>query len=321
MKAHAPLEAALPAEVEAWLGWLATQRRVATLTLKAYRAGAQALLRLAGGRALSALDVQDIRRFVARLHGEGLAGRSIALHLAAWRGLYRWLIRHHGVRANPALGVRPPKSPALLPRALSPDQAAALLDPAAESALEVRDLALFELIYSSGLRVAEAAALDVERGVDLVEAMVTVTGKRNRTRSVPVGGKALAALAQWLAVRGQFARAGECALFVTRHGTRLSPSGIAGRLARRARALGLGVDVHPHMLRHSFASHLLQSSGDLRAVQELLGHASIRSTQVYTHLDFQHLAKVYDRAHPRARKPDPVRKGSPAAGGDRDSDG
>ncbi|AVR90081.1 Tyrosine recombinase XerC [Thauera aromatica K172] len=305
-------EAMLSAEIEAWLEWLATQRRAAAPTLKAYRACVHALLRLADGRALPALEVQDIRRFVARLHGEGLAGRSIALHLAAWRGLYRWLIRHHGVRANPALGVRPPKSPALLPRALSPDQAAALLDPEAESALEVRDVALFELIYSSGLRVAEAAALDVERGVDFVEGMVTVSGKRNRMRSVPVGARARAALGDWLAVRAQFARGGERALFVTRHGTRLSPSGIASRLARRAQALGLGVHVHPHMLRHSFASHLLQSSGDLRAVQELLGHASIRSTQVYTHLDFQHLAKVYDRAHPRARKADQAGKGFPA---------
>ncbi len=292
----------LPAEFEAWLDWLATQRRASPLTLKAYRAGLHALLRLADGRPVVELEVQDIRRFVARLHGEGQQGRSIARHLSSWRGLYRWLIRHHGARANPVLGVRPPKSPSTLPRVLSPEQAGALLDPEAESLLELRDVAMFELCYSSGLRVAELAGLDVDGGLDLAEGMVTVAGKRQRTRSVPVGSKAVAALAAWLAVRDRLARAGERALFVTRSGGRLSTGGIASRLGQRARRLGLGVHVHPHMLRHSFASHLLQSSGDLRAVQELLGHASIRSTQVYTHLDFQHLAKVYDAAHPRARK-------------------
>lgn len=292
----------LPAEFEAWLDWLATQRRASPLTLKAYRAGLHALLRLADGRPVVELEVQDIRRFVARLHGEGQQGRSIARHLSSWRGLYRWLIRHHGARANPVLGVRPPKSPSTLPRVLSPEQANALLDPQAESLLEVRDVAIFELCYSSGLRVAELAGLDVDGGLDLAAGMVTVAGKRQRQRSVPVGSKAVAALAAWLAVRGRLARAGERALFVTRSGGRLSTGGIASRLGQRARLLGLGVHVHPHMLRHSFASHLLQSSGDLRAVQELLGHASIRSTQVYTHLDFQHLAKVYDAAHPRARK-------------------
>lgn len=292
----------LPAEFEAWLDWLATQRRASPLTLKAYRTGLHALLRLADGRPVVELEVQDIRRFVARLHGEGQQGRSIARHLSSWRGLYRWLIRHHGARANPVLGVRPPKSPSTLPRVLSPEQANALLDPQAESLLEVRDVAIFELCYSSGLRVAELAGLDVDGGLDLAAGMVTVAGKRQRQRSVPVGSKAVAALAAWLAVRGRLARAGERALFVTRSGGRLSTGGIASRLGQRARRLGLGVHVHPHMLRHSFASHLLQSSGDLRAVQELLGHASIRSTQVYTHLDFQHLAKVYDAAHPRARK-------------------
>ena len=297
-----PSVAPLPADGEAWLDWLASQRRAAELTLKAYRVGLHALLRLVEGRAPESLDMQDIRRFVARLHGEGLSGRSIARHLSAWRGFFRWLARHRGLRANPALGVRPPKSPATLPRVLSPDQAKALLDPAPESLLEIRDIAIFELFYSSGLRVSELAALDVARGVDLDEGLVTVTGKRKRSRSVPVGGPAIEALRRWLAVRGQLAPAAEGALFVTRSGGRLSTGGIASRLGHRAQVLGLGVHVHPHMLRHSFASHLLQSSGDLRAVQELLGHASIRSTQIYTHLDFQHLARVYDAAHPRARK-------------------
>lgn len=293
--------AALPPGGEDWLVWLASQRRAAPLTLAAYRYDLERLAVLAEGRALAELAPHDIRRFVGRLHAEGLSGRSIGRCLSAWRGFYRWLIRHRGQRANPVDGIRPPKSPALLPRALTPDQAQALLDPPAESLLEVRDLAMFELFYSSGLRLSELAGLDVDRGLDPAEGMVTVTGKRGRSRSVPVGGKAWAALRAWSALRGQLARAGEPALFVTRTGTRMSPSAIGRRLGVRARALGLGVHVHPHMLRHSFASHLLQSSGDLRAVQELLGHASIRSTQIYTHLDFQHLAKVYDQAHPRAR--------------------
>ena len=295
-------EVLLPERFEVWLGWLATQRRASPLTLKAYRSGLQAMLRLAEGRAPETLQSADIRRFVARLHGEGLHGRTIARHLSAWRGLYRWLVREQGVPANPALGVRPPKSPAVLPRVLTPEQANALLDPEPENLLEMRDIAMFELFYSSGLRVAELAGLDVNGGLDLAEGLVTVTGKRARRRTVPVGGKAIAALQHWLERRASIARAGEAALFVTRTGVRLSSSGIASRLGARARALGLGVHVHPHMLRHSFASHLLQSSGDLRAVQELLGHASIRSTQIYTHLDFQHLASVYDAAHPRARK-------------------
>jgi len=292
----------LPAEAEAWLDWLASQRRAAPLTLQAYRRDLQALLRLAGGKALASLAPHDIRRFVACLHGEGLSGRSIARHLSAWRGFYRWLVRRCGLAANPAEGLRAPKSAAMLPRALSPDQAQALLGGEAEGLLEVRDLAMFELFYSSGLRLAELASLDIGGGLDFVEAMVTVSGKRQRQRSVPVGGKALQALCAWLAERERIAARDEQAVFVSRSGSRLSPGGIRSRLAARARQIGLGVHVHPHMLRHSFASHLLQSSGDLRAVQELLGHASIRSTQVYTHLDFQHLAQVYDKAHPRARK-------------------
>ncbi|ATE62835.1 tyrosine recombinase XerC [Thauera sinica] len=294
--------AALPAAGEDWLAWLASQRRAAGLTLAAYRKDLAALHRLADGRDPASLAPHDIRRFVGRLHAQGLSGRSIARCLSAWRSFYRWLIRHRGLPANPVEGIRAPKSPTRLPRVLSPDQAQALLDPAPESLLDIRDAAMFELFYSSGLRLAELAALDVGGGLDPAEGMVTVTGKRSRSRSVPVGEKAWAALRAWSAVRGQLPCAAEPALFVTRNGRRMSPGAIRSRLARRAGALGLGVHVHPHMLRHSFASHLLQSSGDLRAVQELLGHASIRSTQVYTHLDFQHLAKVYDAAHPRAKK-------------------
>lgn len=294
---------AVPVWLDGYLDWLATQRRAAALTLENYRRDLMRLQRLAEGRAPAVLTAAEIRRFVGRLHGEGLGGRSIARCLSAWRGLYRWLIRHHGLKHNPVEGIRAPKSPTILPRVLSPDQAGLLLDGAADSLLEVRDLAMFELFYSSGLRLAELTSLDVGGGLDLVEGMVTVTGKRGKTRAVPVGSKALEAVRAWLAVREQVpAAATSAALFVTRVGRRMSQGAVRSRLALRARAAGLGLHVHPHMLRHSFASHILQSSGDLRAVQELLGHASIRSTQVYTHLDFQHLAKVYDAAHPRAKK-------------------
>jgi len=290
---------------------LATQRRAAALTLENYQRDLRRLAELAGERAPQTLEATDIRRFVARMHGQGLSGRSIARTLSAWRGLYRWLIRNRGVSANPVESIRPPKSPAMLPKVLSQDQTKALLDAGKkgnESALESRDRAMFELLYSSGLRLGELAGLDLDSGscngwIDFAEGMVTVHGKRNRMRTVPVGELALAALRVWLEVRALLPAAGnERALFITRTGQRMSAGAIRGRLRRWVQLSGLGVHVHPHMFRHSFASHLLQSSGDLRAVQELLGHASIRSTQVYTHLDFQHLAQVYDSAHPRARK-------------------
>ncbi|MCB1957139.1 MAG: tyrosine recombinase XerC [Rhodocyclaceae bacterium] len=282
----------------AYLRQLAHERRASPHTLAAYHRDLGALLRLADGRPPESLTPHDIRRFVARLHGEGLGGRSIARQLSAWRGYYRWLVLHREHGANPVDGIRAPKSPARLPRVLSPDQAVALLDHPPSDPLEIRDRAMFELFYSSGLRLSELAGL----AVDLWGDEVTVTGKRGKTRIVPVGRAAQAAVAEWRSVRGALAAPGENALFVSRLGRRLSSRAIEERLRRWAAVVGLGVGVHPHMLRHSFASHLLQSSGDLRAVQDLLGHASIRSTQVYTHLDFQHLAKVYDNAHPRARK-------------------
>ncbi|HRP76282.1 MAG TPA: tyrosine recombinase XerC [Rhodocyclaceae bacterium] len=294
--------ALLPDGGAAYLDYLATQRRAAALTLESYRRDLERLARLAASRPVSALTAHDLRRFVGRLHGEGLGGRSIARTLSAWRGFFRWLVRHQGLAINPVDGIRAPKSPQRLPRVLSPDQARAMLDVEPVDPLEVRDRAMFELFYSSGLRVAELAALDVNQGLDLSAGLVTVTGKRGKTRAVPVGSAAVTAAHKWLALRNAHAGADERAVFVARTGQRMSTSAIRSRLARWARRCGLGVHVHPHMLRHSFASHILQSSGDLRAVQELLGHASIRSTQVYTHLDFQHLASVYDAAHPRARK-------------------
>lgn len=295
-------EALLPL-FEAYLAYLSDQRRAAALTLESYGSDLWRLQHLLEGREPALIGPHDVRRFVARLHGEGLGGRSIGRVLSAWRGFYRWLVRHHGLPANPVAHVRPPRSLQRLPQVLSQEQSKALLDAQADEPLDVRDRAMFELFYSSGLRVAELAGLDVGAGLDLVEGLVTVTGKRGKTRIVPVGGIATECLGKWISQRPAYLRGpDEPALFVTRTGTRLSPSAIRSRLASWAVRSGLGIHVYPHMLRHSFATHMLQESGDLRAVQELLGHASIRSTQVYTHLDFQHLAKVYDSAHPRARK-------------------
>lgn len=291
--------------VAAYLAELAEQRRQSPHTVSNYRRDLLRLLTLAGDMPLAELQVHHIRRFVAQLHGQGLAGRSLARLLSAWRGFFKWLGRGDAVRANPCEGVRSPKSPKHLPNALSVDEAARLLEPDDESdpVLAARDGAMFELFYSSGLRLAELAALDCDAlDTALHEGEIRVLGKRSKARLVPVGSKAREALAAWAALRPSLANEGEPALFVGQRGGRISHRMIQLRLARRAMQLGLPRHVHPHMLRHSFASHVLQSSGDLRAVQEMLGHASIASTQVYTHLDFQHLAKVYDAAHPRAKR-------------------
>lgn len=291
------------AAVAAYLAELAEQRRLSPHTVSNYRRDLTRLLTLAGETPLIALQVQQIRRFAAQLHGQGLSGRSIARLLSAWRGFFNWLGRGDAIAANPCDGVRSPKSVKRLPSLLAVDEAARLFDSpvADDSWLAVRDAAMFELFYSSGLRLAELAAIDCE-ALDAAcnEGEIRVLGKRNKARLVPVGGKAREALAAWAALRSGLAAEAEPALFVSSRGMRISHRAIQLRLAQHALLLGFPRHVHPHMLRHSFASHLLQSSGDLRAVQEMLGHASIASTQVYTHLDFQHLAKVYDSAHPRA---------------------
>ncbi len=293
------------AAVDAWLAELAEQRRQSPHTVSNYRRDLRRLLDLAGEMPLAQIQVHHIRRFVAQLHGQGLSGRSLARLLSAWRGFFNWLGRDDAVRANPCEGIRAPKSPKHLPNALSVDEANRLLEPAegGDPALAARDAAMFELFYSSGLRLAELAALDRDvLDSALHEGEIRVLGKRSKARIVPVGSKAREALAHWAAARDNLALPGEAALFVGQRGRRISPRVIQLRLAERAVQQGLPRHVHPHMLRHSFASHVLQSSGDLRAVQEMLGHASIASTQVYTHLDFQHLAKVYDAAHPRAKR-------------------
>lgn len=288
--------------VEQFLAELAHQRRASPHTLKAYRSDLEALLELVGDADARSLQPFQLRRQAMQLHGRGLAPRSLARTLSAWRAWYRWLARRGEIERNPCDGLRAPKQGRRLPKALSVDQTKALLEAPADTDLEIRDQAMFELFYSSGLRLSELASLDLQGGLDLTAGEVTVTGKRGKTRIVPVGDKGVAALHRWLARREAVARPGEPALFVSNRGGRLTPRSIERRLEQWALRSGCEVHVHPHMLRHSFASHVLQSSGDLRAVQEMLGHANIGTTQIYTHLDFQHLAKVYDAAHPRAKK-------------------
>ena len=298
---------ALAPLVGAYLDELAQQRRQSPHTVSSYRRDLGVLGRLIDelpGHSYSTLQAAHIRRFVAQLHARGLAGRSLARTLSAWRGFYRWLGRRGEVGVNPAEGVRAPRSPQALPKVLSPDEASRLLDDAGGEVADIRDQAMFELFYSSGLRLAELAALDLSCLAEIRTGEVRVLGKRSKTRLVPVGSKAREAVGRWAQRRAELAGPDEPALFVGQRGARIHPRVIEERLRRRALARGLPVNVHPHMLRHSFASHVLQSSGDLRAVQEMLGHSSIASTQVYTHLDFQHLAKVYDAAHPRARRKD-----------------
>ena len=287
-----------------YLEALQHQRRLSPATLENYAHALRLLLGLAEKKSLEDLEAADIRRFLAMLHAKGLAPRTLALTLSAWRGCFRWLVKHRGWRANPVLGIRAPKAARMLPKALSVEAAQRLFDEApGDDPLLVQDRAMFELLYSSGLRLAELIALDVGDGrLDLRQGEVTVTGKGSKSRTVPVGEKARQALKDWIDVRAQRASPGEKALFIGARGRRIAPSVVAGRLAAWARRRGLAQRVHPHMLRHSFASHVLQSSQDLRAVQEMLGHASISTTQIYTHLDFQALAKVYDAAHPRAKK-------------------
>ena len=287
--------------LERYLSSLRSGRRLAAHTLKAYSRDAQLLYALAGDRPIEKLASHDIRRFIGTLHSKGLAPRSLARVLSSWRSLFDWLRRQREVEVNPCTGVRPPKFTKALPGMLSPDEAVRLVTADAPSAPTVCDRALFELAYSSGLRVSELTGLDVD-AIDAQKGEARVTGKGSKTRIVPVGTHALEALARWLEVRAKLIRPGETALFVGRSGRRLTPREVQRRIKRRAAAAGIDQDVYPHMLRHSFASHVLQSSGDLRAVQDMLGHDSIASTQVYTHLDFQHLAKVYDAAHPRARR-------------------
>ena len=295
--------------IESWLANLATARRLSAHTLAAYRRDMTAFgvwARQASIDRFDALDTQHIRTYAAHAHRDGLDPRSIQRRLSSLRTFFNYLLREGHLKRNPAVDVMAPKAARRLPEAIDVDRMTRLLDaPAPQGAddgpLQVRDQAMMELFYSSGLRLAELVGLDLTT-LDLNDRTVRVTGKGGKTRIVPVGGKAVEACHAWLSVRPTIAKADEVAVFVGRNGHRIGSRAVQLRVARWARLRGLDVHVHPHLFRHSFASHLLESSHDLRGVQELLGHANLSTTQVYTHLDFQHLAKVYDAAHPRARR-------------------
>ncbi len=256
-----------------------------------------------GIQSWSDLDIHQLRAFVAGRHRQGASSRSLQRQLSATRTLYKFLLKSGLASNNPAQGLRAPKMARKLPKVLDVDQMAALLDSQEQDIISIRDRAMFELLYSSGLRVSELAGLSIH-DIDFAAGSVQVIGKGNKQRHVPVGRPAQQAIKAWLKCRQQLDKSGTDKLFLGQRGRPINPRSIQQRLAMWAQKQGITEHVHPHMLRHSFASHLLESSGDLRAVQELLGHADISTTQVYTHLDFQHLARVYDQAHPRARKKD-----------------
>lgn len=283
---------------------LGDERRLSPLTISNYRRDLSQCMTYcdeAGIADWTRLTTAEVRGWVSALHRQGLSGKSIQRVLSALRTFYRYLLREQIVTRNPASGVSAPKSTRRLPATLTPDQATRLVALDGRDPLAARDRALLELLYSSGLRLSELVNLNLAE-LDLAAGTVRVTGKGRKVRDVPVGAKARVALRDWLVARAQLTGAEEQAVFIARNGRRLGARAIQMRLQGWAKRQGMGMPVHPHMLRHSFASHVLESSGDLRAVQEMLGHANISTTQIYTHLDFQHLAGVYDKAHPRARK-------------------
>jgi integrase/recombinase XerC len=286
-----------------YLDFLHFERGLSDNTRNNYARDIEQLMRLSQPTALSNLQITQIRKYVAILHGKGLGGKSIARMLSSWRGFFDYLIQRHQFKQNPVIGMRAPKSPKTLPQALSIEQASKLVDIVEEDALSQRDHAILELFYSSGLRLSELVGLNIDH-IDFAEGTVIVTGKGNKTRIVPLGMHAANAIQTWLPVRAQMLtrNPAEKAVFISKQGRRISGRNIEYRMKAWSIKQGLHTSVHPHMLRHSFATHVLQSSGDLRAVQEMLGHANISTTQVYTHLDYQHLTKVYDSAHPRAKK-------------------
>ena len=290
--------------VSAFLDYLRYERRFSTHTVAAYERDLARLVAFAAERGVSnllKLAPAQARLFPARLHHAGLASRSISRSLSAARSCYRYWLREKRIKVNPFEGVSAPRGQRKLPSTLNIEQAAQLVAIKPRSDLDYRDRAILELFYSSGLRLSELAGTDL-KDIDLATSTIVITGKGGKTRVAPVGRYAIKAITDWLEHRETLAKPEEVAVFIGRQGSRLGPRAIQKRVQVWAARQGLGRSVHPHMLRHSFASHLLESSSDLRAVQELLGHADISTTQVYTHLDFQHLAKVYDQAHPRARR-------------------
>ncbi len=289
--------------LDTYIQHLTFERGLSQLTCKSYTRDLLLLNSLAEGTDLKTLEHAEVRRFIGKMHAQNLSSKSIARTLSAWRGFYDYLIHHHAFTQNPVLGLRAPKSARPLPQALSVDQAVNFVTIQDNDLLALRDRAILELFYSSGLRLAELVNLDINH-IDFAEGTIEVTGKGNKTRIVPLGSHAIDAIQKWLQSRESITinPLNKQAVFITQQGNRISPRAVQYRLKTWAIKQGVSANVHPHMLRHSFASHVLQSSQDLRAVQEMLGHANISTTQVYTHLDFQHLAKIYDNAHPRAKK-------------------
>lgn len=290
-------------EITLFLDYLETVKRFSAHTLSGYRRDLNKFCAYNIDHAIA--DPQqvrnsDVRLWVAKLHRNGLSGPSLQRALSAVRAFYRYQHRNSSDQHNPAVGIQAPKSAKKLPKTLDADQVQQLLSIAGDEWIDLRDLAIFELFYSSGLRLSELVSLDLS-DIDLADQLVTVTGKGNKTRTLPVGSFALKALQTWLSIRDDV-KPEDSALFLSKRGQRLSQRSVQSRLKIHSQLQQVGQGVHPHMLRHSFASHMLESSGDLRSVQELLGHADISTTQIYTHLDFQHLAKVYDQAHPRANR-------------------
>jgi integrase/recombinase XerC len=286
-----------------YLEFLNFERGLSPLTRESYARDITQLIKLADSTDLKNLQINHIRRFIASLHSKGLGGKSIARMLSSWRGFFDFLVNRKGFTNNPVIGLHAPKSPKTLPQALSIEQAVKLVDIGNDDVLGIRDHAILELFYSSGLRLSEVVNLNID-ALDFSEGTVVVTGKGNKTRIVPMGSHAMDAIQKWLKNRSDLLmnRPAEKAVFIGLQGRRISARNIQYRLKEWSIKQGINSSVHPHMLRHSFATHVLQSSGDLRAVQEMLGHANISTTQVYTHLDYQHLTKVYDQSHPRAKK-------------------
>jgi integrase/recombinase XerC len=289
--------------LDQYLDFLHFERGLSDNTRNNYARDIAQLMQLSQPASLASLQITHIRKYVAMLHGKGLGGKTIARMLSSWRGFYDYLIQRHQFKQNPVIGMRAPKSPKTLPQALSIEQASKLVEIVEDDVLSLRDHAILELFYSSGLRLSELVGLNIDH-IDFAEGTVIVTGKGNKTRIVPLGAQAAKAIQTWLQVRAHMLirNPSEQAVFISKQGRRISGRNIEYRMKAWSIKQGLHTSVHPHMLRHSFATHVLQSSGDLRAVQEMLGHANISTTQVYTHLDYQHLTKVYDLAHPRAKK-------------------
>ena len=287
--------------VERFLACLANEKRYSANTCQAYAGDIREFSASMADRQWESVQTQDVRGFVASLHRQGLNPRSIQRKLSSLRGFYRYLMREGILQYNPVEGVKPPKPGKKLPKVLDVDQVHRLLDIAPDDMVGIRDLAMLELFYGCGLRLSELSALKLSQ-LDLPDNSLRVVGKGNKMRQLPLGRHAKQALENWLRRRHQWADEGQDAVFLSTRGTPLANRSIQARLKHWGQKLGLGTGLHPHRLRHSFASHLLESSGDIRAVQELLGHENLSTTQVYTHLDFQHLAQVYDQAHPRAKK-------------------